>query len=93
MCQLQASLGEAGRPATFSIEPTQPTPTPGGDQERPREGRLQTEEITGRPAGLGEADRPNFAAYHAHLRMEATSTDPLAYKCRLGQISTSSIYK
>ena len=45
MCQLQA-----GRPTIFSFEPTQPTPTPGGDQERPREGRLQTEEIPGRPA-------------------------------------------
>ena len=50
MCQLQAGLGEAGRPATFSIEPTQPTPTPGGDQERPREGRRQTEGIPCRPA-------------------------------------------
>ena len=43
-----ADLGEAGRPTIFSFEPTQPTPTPGGDQERPREGRwLQTEEILG----------------------------------------------
>ena len=47
MCQTQS-----GRPTIFSFKPTQPTPTPGGDQERPREGRLQTEEITGRPAPL-----------------------------------------
>ena len=50
MCQLQAGLGEAGRPATFSIEPTQPTLTPGGDQERPREGQCQMEEIPSRLA-------------------------------------------
>ena len=51
MCQLQAgSLGEAGRPIILSFEPTQPTPTPGGDQERPREGRCQMEETPGRPA-------------------------------------------
>jgi hypothetical protein len=47
MCQLQA-----GRPTIFSFEPMQPTPTSGGDQERPREGRRPTEEITGRPAPL-----------------------------------------
>ena len=45
MCQLQA-----GRPTIFSFEPTQPTPTPGGDQERPREGQCQMEEIPGRLA-------------------------------------------
>ena len=45
MCQLQA-----GRPTIFSFEPTQLTPTLGGDQERPREGRRQMEEITGLPA-------------------------------------------
>jgi len=45
-----AGLGEAGRPTIFSFQPTQPTPTSRQDQERPREGQLQTEEITGQPA-------------------------------------------
>ena len=45
-----AAPGLTGRPTIFSFEPTQLTPTPGGDQERPREGRRQMEEIPGRPA-------------------------------------------
>ena len=74
-CQLQA-----GRPTNFSVEPTQPPPPSRQDQERPREGRRQTEKILGQPASLGEAGRPHFATSRVHRRVEATSTDPLAYK-------------
>ena len=45
MCQTQA-----GRPTIFSFEATQHTPSSREDQERPQEGRCQTEEIPGRPA-------------------------------------------
>ena len=45
MCQLQA-----GRPTIFSVEATQPTPSPREDQECPREGQCQMAKIPGRPA-------------------------------------------
>ena len=45
ICQTQAS-----RPTSFSVKPKQLPPPSKGDQERPREGRLQMEENTGRLA-------------------------------------------
>ena len=41
---------QAGWPTNFSFEATQPPPPSRQHQERPREGRCQTEEIPGRPA-------------------------------------------
>ena len=69
MCQTQA-----GWPTIFSFEATQHTMSSREYQERPRQGRRQTEGIPARPAG-----RPHFAASQVHVRVEAMSTDPLAY--------------
>ena len=50
---------QAGWPTIFSFEPTSPPPPSRQDPERPQEGRLQTEVITGRP-GYGRPAGPTL---------------------------------
>ena len=68
---------QAGRPTIFSVEAKQPTPTLGGDQERPREGRQQMEEILGRPA-YGRPAGPTLQPLGLRFGVEVKHTD---YNC------------
>jgi hypothetical protein len=90
MCQLQAGWPRGGRPAYNFQRWSQATYTDILRRSGASTRRSAPNGGNPRPTDLGEASQPHFAASWAHLHVETTSTDPLAYTRRLGQIPTSS---